>query len=122
MKQHILIIDDETSILELLKSFFEKQGYQITLAENGTEALRLAADIGFDLIILDVVLPDADGLEVLQSLKQLHPNTPVIIMTGIGFDEVLLKEAKRKGASGYVSKTLPLDKLLSEVRAVLIAK
>jgi DNA-binding response OmpR family regulator len=122
MKQHILIIDDETSILELLKSYFEKQGYQITLAANASEAMRLAANFGFDLIILDVVLPDADGLEVLQSLKKDHPNTPVIIMTGIGFDEALLQEAKRKGASGYVSKTLPLDKLLSEVRTVLIPK
>ena len=72
-----------------------------------------------NLVILDVPLGDSDGLEILQTLKNAHPNLPVIIMTGIGFDEELLQEAIKKGASGYVSKTLPLDQLLMEVHRTL---
>ena len=58
-------------------------------------------------------------MEVLTSLKSAHPNLPVIIMTGIGFEEELLREAKERGASGYVSMTLPLNQLLMEVHRVL---
>jgi DNA-binding NtrC family response regulator len=68
---------------------------------------------------MDIVLPDADGMEVLSAVKQNHPNLPVVMLTGIGFDEELLQEAKERGAVGYVSKTLPLDQLLMEVRRVL---
>jgi DNA-binding NtrC family response regulator len=58
-------------------------------------------------------------LEILERMKATHPNLPIIIMTGIGFDEDLLQEAIQKGASGYVSKTLPLDQLLMEVHRTL---
>jgi DNA-binding NtrC family response regulator len=119
MKQHILVVDDETPIRELLDSYFRKRGYKVTTAETAAEALRLADEVPLNLIILDIVLPDADGLELLGNFKAAHPNLPIIIMTGIGFDEELLQEAMQKGASGYVSKTLPLEQLLMEVHRTL---
>jgi DNA-binding NtrC family response regulator len=119
MKQHILVVDDEPPIQQLLKSYFEKHGYQVTTASDAAEAYRLADDVPLNLVILDVLLGDSDGLEILQTLKNAHPNLAVIIMTGIGFDEELLQEAIKKGASGYVSKTLPLDQLLMEVHRTL---
>lgn len=119
MKQHILVVDDEPPIRELLQSYFRKHGYEVTTASEASEALRLADEIPLHLVILDVLLPDSDGLEILEKLKSAHPNLPIIIMTGIGFDEELLQEAIQKGASGYVSKTLPLDQLLMEVHRTL---
>jgi DNA-binding NtrC family response regulator len=119
MKQHILVVDDEPPIRELLRSYFQKHDYQVTTASNADEACQSADDVPLNLVILDVLLPDCDGLELLQRLKGAHPNLPVIIMTGIGFDEELLQEAIQKGASGYVSKTLPLDQLLMEVHRTL---
>ncbi len=121
MKQHILVVDDEAPIRELLESYFKKRGYLVSTAANGQDALRLANEDGvkLHLVILDVVLADSDGLELLGELKAAHPNLPVIIMTGIGFEEELLQEALQKGASGYVSKTLPLDQLLMEVHRTL---
>ncbi|MBI4325090.1 MAG: response regulator [Chloroflexi bacterium] len=121
MKQHILVVDDEAPIRELLESYFKKRGYLVTTAANGQDALRLANedDIKFHLVILDVVLADSDGLELLAELKAAHPKLPVIIMTGIGYEEELLQEALQKGASGYVSKTLPLEQLLMEVHRTL---
>lgn len=119
MKQHILVVDDEAPIRELLASYFKKHGYDVTTAADAVEATRLADEVPLHLVILDVLLADSDGLEVLERLKTAHPNLPIIIMTGIGFDEELLQEAIQKGASGYVSKTLPLDQLLMEAHRTL---
>jgi DNA-binding NtrC family response regulator len=119
MKQHILVVDDEPAIRDLLSSYFRKHGYEISAASTAEETLRLTNEVPLQLVILDVLLPDSDGLEILEQLKAAHPNLPVIIMTGIGFDEELLQEAIQKGASGYVSKTLPLDQLLMEVHRTL---
>jgi DNA-binding NtrC family response regulator len=119
MKDRILVVDDEAGIRELLKSYFSKHGYDVAVAANADEAIRLTDEVPVNIVVLDVLLADQDGLEVLAKLKQAHPNLPVIIMTGIGFDEELLQESITKGAAGYVSKTLPLDQLLMEVHRTL---
>jgi DNA-binding NtrC family response regulator len=119
MKQHILIVDDEAPIRELLSAYFGKHGYEVSTASNAAEAFQAIDDKPLQAVILDVLLADTDGLEVLAQIKSTRPKLPVIIMTGIGFDEELLQEALQKGASGYVSKTLPLDQLLMEVHRTL---
>src|SRR6478672_7730190 len=119
MKQHILVVDDEPPTRELLQAYFQKHHYEVTTASNAEEAVRLADGTPFDVVILDVVLPDRDGLEVLQALKAVHPNLPIIIMTAIGVDEELLQEALQKGAAAYVSKTLKIEQLLMEVHRTL---
>jgi DNA-binding response OmpR family regulator len=115
MKQHILVVDDEEPIRELLATYFGKHDYQVTTAGTAAEALRLADDTALNLVVLDIALPDGDGLEILGELRASHPNLPVVMLTGMGFDEELLQEARQRGASGYVSKSLPLDQLLMEV-------
>lgn len=119
MKQHILVVDDEAPIRDLLSAYFTKHGYQVSTAETAADALRIVDEQPVQIVVLDVLLPDTDGLETLAQIRQSHPKLPVIIMTGIGFDEELLQEALQKGASGYVSKTLPLDQLLMEVHRTL---
>jgi DNA-binding NtrC family response regulator len=114
-----LVVDDEASIRDLLAEFFRKRGYKVSTASNPKEALSLTDSVPLNLVILDVLLDDKDGMEVLEDIKEKHPNLPVIIMTGIGYDEELLKEARDKGAAGYLSKTLPLDQLLMEVHRIL---
>jgi DNA-binding NtrC family response regulator len=119
MKEHILVVDDEAPIRDLLSSYFSKHDYQVSTAASAGEALRMVEDRAVQLVILDVLLADTDGLETLARIKKTRPKLPVIIMTGIGFDEELLQEAVQKGASGYVSKTLPLDQLLMEAHRAL---
>jgi DNA-binding NtrC family response regulator len=119
MKQHILVVDDEAPILELLSDYFKKHGYEVSSAGNAADALRLLQERPPHLVILDVLLADTDGLEVLGQIKAAHPKLPVIIMTGIGFDEELLQDAVQKGAAGFVSKTAPLDQLLTEANRIL---
>jgi two-component system nitrogen regulation response regulator NtrX len=120
MKLNILIVDDEAPIRDLLSEFFKKHGYQTYSAATAEEAIHAADDVPLNLVIQDIALAeaDADGLQLLSKMKATHPNLPVLMLTGLGFDDELLQEALQKGASGYVSKTLPLDHLLMEVHRI----
>lgn len=118
-RPHILVVDDELAVRELMRAFLERRSYQVTTAATESEALHLAGEIDFDLVILDVALADADGLELLVDFKLRHPDLPVIMLTGMGYDDELQQEALEKGAAGYVAKTLPLDQVLMEVHRAL---
>jgi DNA-binding NtrC family response regulator len=119
MSQNILVVDDEAPIRDLLQTFFKKRGYEVTIAATAADALRLTAEQSFQLVILDIALAETDGIELLVQLKQAHSSLPVVMLTGMGFDEELLEEATSKGAAGYVSKTLPLEQLWLEVQRAL---
>ena len=119
MNARLLVVDDEAQVQELLADFFQAKGYQTTTAANAAEASRCLERETFDLVILDIFLPDMQGLEWLESIRPDYPRLPVIVLTGMGFDEQLLQQARRCGACGYVSKSLPLSQLLMEVHRVL---
>ncbi|MDB6034603.1 MAG: two-component system, NtrC family, response regulator [Verrucomicrobiales bacterium] len=119
MKQHILVVDDEVQIRELLGLYLNKKGYAVSTAASGTEALKLTGRSHVDLVVLDIGLAGEDGLSVLGTLKSRHPQTRVVMLTGMGFVEDLLQEAQEKGADGYVSKVLPLDELLLTIQRSL---
>ncbi len=119
MKQHILVIDDEAPVRDLLAAFFKRRGYQVSVTTNVAESLKQLQDGQVHLVILDLALGNEDGMQLLTSIKALDPALPVIILTGMGFDEELLQEARDRGAVGYLSKTLPLDQLLMEVHRAL---
>jgi DNA-binding response OmpR family regulator len=119
MKHHILVVDDEQQIRELLCLYLEKYGYQASAAATSAEAFELMKDASVDLVVLDIGLAHEDGLKVLERVKSAHQEVPVIMLTGMGFVEDLLQEAHEKGADGYVSKVLPLDELLSTIQRTL---
>jgi len=77
----ILVVDDEPSIVTLLTFNLEKEGYQVTSATDGQEALEIALMQSFDFILLDVMLPHMDGIEITKRLRQEKVNTPIIILT-----------------------------------------
>src|SRR4030095_2654270 len=119
MKQHILIVDDEEQIRDLLSLYLSKRGYQVSSAATSPETLRLLEEVPVDLVVLDIGLADEDGLSLLERLKTNCPNVLVVMLTGMGFVEDLLQEAHQKGADGYVSKVLPLDELLIALQRIL---
>jgi len=112
MKQHILVVDDESQIRELLSLYLRKQGYDVSTASSSAETLSCLSTQPVNLVVLDIGLAQEDGLRLLEHLKASHPEVRVIMLTGMGFVEDLLQEAHDKGADGYVSKVLPLDELL----------
>ena len=116
MSQHILVVDDEAQIRELLCIYLMKQGFKVSAAGTSQETLRFLRQTPVDLVVLDIGLADEDGLKLLPEIKKSFPTLPVVMLTGMGFVEDLLQEAHQKGADGYVSKILPLEELLMAIQ------
>ena len=102
----ILLVDDEIEILDVITEHLEREGYAVTRAVDGAEALRKVQNERPDLVLLDIMLPGMNGLEVLRRLRRDHPKIPVIMLTGLN-DEALARTTLQMGAVDYVQK--PLD-------------
>lgn len=112
---NILIIDDEKSIRNTLKDILEHEGYNITEAEDGSQALKLAAKEKYDVILSDIKMPKMDGMEVLEKLQELTPETPVVMISGHGTIDTAV-EAIKKGAFDYIAKPPDLNRMLVTIR------
>ena len=119
MKKHILTIDDEAEIRDLLVAALGGRGYRVTAAASGVEALRIAQAEPIDLIISDLQMEDADGLELIAQLKQIHPATPAILLTGVLFDPEVVRDNISKQVSCYIEKTSSLVKILGEIQRII---
>jgi DNA-binding NtrC family response regulator len=119
MKKRILIVDDEAAIRSLLASFLTQKGYEVMDVALASEALRLVKDQPPQLIISDLQLEDADGLEMIDELKTALPATPVILLTGVLFDPEVVRDVLSKNIACYLEKTSSLDRILREVRRLL---
>ena len=118
MNQHILVVDDEAQIRELLSVYLRRQGYKVTVAANGAETMAALGQSPVGLVVLDIGLEHEDGLGLLERIKAAHPKVRVVMLTGMGFVEDLLEEALAKGADDYVSKVLALDELHMAIQRV----
>lgn len=115
MNSRILVVDDEKSIVDVIKSNLEREGYQIETAGDGNTALDLALKNNFDLIILDCMLPIMDGFDVCKKIRQESP-VPIIMLTAKSeeIDKVLGLEL---GADDYMTKPFSMRELLARVKA-----
>nr|WP_304099828.1 response regulator transcription factor [Mitsuokella multacida] len=118
MGKRILVIDDERSILELVRMNLELAGYEVVTGESGQEALQLVASCHPDLLILDVMLPDQSGYYVLRHLRAQGERLPVIMLTAKGEREDRIL-GLRLGADDYVTKPFSSEELILRVQAVL---
>ncbi|MRH42885.1 response regulator [Aquibacillus halophilus] len=118
MKQKVLIVDDEESIVTLLKYNVERAGYDTDVAYNGLDALIKATEESFDLIILDLMLPELDGTEVCKRLRQKQIETPILMLSAKDdeFDKVLGLEL---GADDYLTKPFSPKEVLARIKAIL---
>jgi len=110
MKSSILIIDDEESICQILTKFYNSKGYSTYVAHDGAGGVEIVSTISIDLVLLDLRLPDRDGLEVLQSIKSASPVTAVIIVTAYGDVETAVR-AMQKRADNFILKPVDLGAL-----------
>jgi two-component system alkaline phosphatase synthesis response regulator PhoP len=117
VQSRVLVVDDEPKIIEVLKLYLEKEGFQIASAANGRQALERAASYKPDIIILDLNLPDIDGLEVCRTLRK-QSNVPIIMLTGRG-EEVDRIVGLELGGDDYVTKPFSAREVAARVRAVL---
>ncbi|GGJ96972.1 alkaline phosphatase synthesis transcriptional regulatory protein PhoP [Lentibacillus kapialis] len=118
MGKQILIVDDETSIVTLLKFNIEQAGYETDVAYDGAEAIKKAESADFDLIILDLMLPEMDGMEVCKQLRVQKIDTPILMLTAKGeeFDKVLGLEL---GADDYLTKPFSPKEVVARIKAIL---
>ncbi len=104
-KKKVLIVDDEASIREIYKKEFNSEGFQVLLAADGEEGLLKAGEDSPHLILLDVMLPKMNGIDVLKALKKnpLTKDIPILLLTNLG-EETIIKEGFTMGAEGYLLK------------------
>jgi DNA-binding response OmpR family regulator len=120
MAKKILVVDDDENILNLEKTILEQKGFTVTTAVGGAAALELLAAEVFDLILLDVMMPDVDGFAVCRKIKEdaRLKEVPVIFLTAKGGGEALA-EGFESGALMYINKPFTANKLLTIVNTML---
>lgn len=111
MKGKILVIDDEKDIRFSLQGIFSDEGYEVVEAQNGEDGIEVAKKMQPDVVFLDIWLPGIDGLEVLERLRQIFPDLPIIMISGHGNIETAV-QAMRKGAFDFIEKPFSLDSSL----------
>lgn len=119
----ILLVEDEEDLLYLLRDRFEWEGYQVETAASKAEAEALLGGITPSLVVLDLMLPDGSGMDLLTSLRAAKgtANVPVLVLTGLGDDET--KEmALARGADRFLTKPSSAERLLGEIRSLLLSK
>jgi len=117
-KASILLVEDEENLHEALKLNLELEGYEVTSAFDGTEALKKINNEYFDLIIMDIMLPEIDGISVTESVRVNHNEVPILILSArnSGADRVL---GLKKGADDYLTKPFNLEELLLRVNKLI---
>jgi DNA-binding response OmpR family regulator len=116
--EKVLLIDDEPDVIELCQRALEQEGFEVKGALNGEEGLRLFSEGDFDLILLDVKLPDRDGLDVLSTVQEMDPEMAVIIISGYGTMEMAIR-ALKLGAQDFLLKPFTPKQLVTSMQKVL---
>ena len=114
---NILVVDDEDRIRRLLAMYLERENYNVTQADNGISALDLALNNDYDIILLDIMMPGKDGLEVLKELRQVK-KTPVILLTAKA-EEINVIDGFNTGADDYVAKPFSPREIVLRVKSLL---
>ena len=105
----ILLVDDEPIVGNRLKSGLQKMGFEVEVLKNPEEALAIIRERKFDILIADIMMPEINGLQLLETVKEANPDTRVIIMTGFATSE-MAREAMEKGAYDIIAKPFkPVD-------------
>ncbi|MGI6241593.1 MAG: response regulator [Candidatus Omnitrophota bacterium] len=115
MKKKLLLVDDEVEICEFLKSFFEDRDYQVATAHSGVQAIEQVESFKPDVVLLDIQMPEMDGLSALREIKEKYPRVKVIMVTAVETQD-RIEAAMRLGADNYITKPLSLEYLEKDVQ------
>jgi len=113
--RRILVVDDEEGIRLIFLNALQQAGYEVMTADSASEALRLVHEQDFDLVLLDLSLPDSKGLDLLNLLVTSSPDLPVMILTGMPMDQAQVDEAVARGAREFISKISSLAFILQKL-------
>ncbi|MBL7683207.1 MAG: response regulator transcription factor [Flavipsychrobacter sp.] len=118
-KASLLVVEDEESLRDALKLNLELEGYEVTTADNGPAVIKMVKNEHFDLILLDIMLPDMDGITVCETIRTQHNNVPILFLSArnTGADRV---EGLKKGGDDYMTKPFNLEELLLRVDKLIV--
>ncbi|NCO83234.1 MAG: two-component system response regulator [Nitrospirae bacterium CG_4_10_14_3_um_filter_44_29] len=111
----ILVVDDDLHIQKLYKEELEEEGYEVVVAESGTKAMELFTQENFDLVTLDILMPDIDGIKLLRQMKGKNPRLPIIMSTAYDYRDDFAVWA----SEAYIVKSSDLSELKKTVRRLL---
>jgi two-component system OmpR family response regulator len=114
----VLVVDDEVNIAELISMALRYEGWQVQMAHTGTSAVNAARDLGPDAVVLDMMLPDIDGLEVLRRMRTTLPDVPVVFLTARDAVEDRVA-GLTAGGDDYVTKPFSLEELVARLRGLM---
>jgi DNA-binding NtrC family response regulator len=115
-KLKALVVDDEEVIRDFLKQLLSLNGIEVEVAENGLKAIDAAQKQEFDIIFLDIRMPDMDGFKALKELKGINPKSKYVMMTGYSVDDLL--EGIEEGVIGFIKKPFEIDKIMSQINEI----
>src|SRR6201996_7273795 len=113
-KASLLVVEDEESLREALKLNLELEGYEVTTADNGPLVLKLVKNEYFDLIIVDIMLPDMDGVTVCETIRMQHNDVPILFLSARNSSADRVRGLK-KGGDDYITKPFNLEELLLRI-------
>ncbi len=112
----VLLVDDDREVAEYVRRELEDESFEVKVAHDGATGLRLAETSAFDIIVLDVMMPFMDGLQVTRALRRQHIATPILLLTGRDAPEEIVRGLDA-GADDYLTKPFSFDVLLARIRA-----
>jgi len=121
LPSYILLVDDEANVRTVFSDVLKRAGYRVKVVEDGHEAIKELEQKTYNLALVDLRMPKMGGIQVLESLKKIKPELPVIIYTGYGSVTTAV-EAMRKGASNYLSKPFSPEELKLAIKKALEQK
>ncbi len=114
-----LIIDDDPAITRFLITYLRQKGHSCQALTEGFQTAAWLAHNDCEVVIVDLRMPKVDGISLISFIREINPKIPIVVFTGVGYDEEKMHAALRAGANGYVSKNLPIEQLYCVLSRVL---
>ena len=114
-----LIIDDDPSIARFLVTYLRQKGHTCEALTDGFQTANWLAHHDCEVVVVDLKMPKVDGISLITFMRESNPTLPIVVFTGVGYDEEQMQAALRAGANGYVSKNLPIEQLYCVLARVL---
>ncbi|HEV3147998.1 MAG TPA: response regulator [Chthoniobacterales bacterium] len=114
-----LIIDDDPALTRFLVTYLRQKGHTCQALTEGFQTAAWLAHHDCEVVIVDLRMPKVDGISLISFIREINPRIPIVVFTGIGYDEEQMHAALRAGANGYVSKNLPVEQLYCVLSRVL---
>ena len=116
-----LVIDDDPAITKFLATYLKQKGHTCAGLTEGFQTASWLEIHDCEVVVVDLNMPKVDGISLITYIREVRPNLPIIVFTGVGYDESKMHSALRAGANGYVSKNLPIEQLYCVLSRVLWA-